>query len=791
MTDTSTPAPPVGDEREIVDWVRYPADAARLVLAVIVWAVVTGIALTRPDQTEGLALDVVELVDGLPDFATRAVVGLLQLAALVVPLSVLLLARRRRWRELAHAVGAALVTAVLSALSGGWLAETVPPVVVAAGDEPSWVTGSSFPSGTYLAAVAAAVTVVAPSLNPPWRRTVWWSVALVAVARVVTAVASPVGLVAPVALGVAVGSAAMVAARSPLRSPKAAAVAAALARSGLVATDVVATDDRHRHGPTYRATVDGAPAFVKLVGRDERNAQLLLRVAHSLRVDGPDDRFTAGARETIEHEALMLALAARAGARVPEVLAVGTTDEGAAVLAMAEVAGRPLDEGDAPDADALADAFAQLAALHRARIAHGWASLSQLLVADDGSVHLLDLRWATPGASDELLAADLAELLASAAARCGIEAAVAAAQTAFDDGQLGATLAYLQPLATTPETRKAAKPLLGDLRTAVQEATGVEAYEMAELERLSVQKVVMFVGTLVLAAFLLAMLANVTEIWDALGEMDLAYLPVILVVGVLGFPAGAISLMGAVNVRLKLWATTEMMFAQSFLNRFTPANAGGMALRTRYLQVSGVSLLTAASAVGLTSAASGVMQVVMAFTFFTWAGQDDTSTSISLPSTTVVVGILLLVGAVLGALWATTVGRRWLTSAWSSIRSSLRDFRELARQPTKLLMLFGGAGASKLVSILALAQTMVAFGVSVDLAAVGAMYITATTVAAAVPTPGGVGPIEAALTAGLVGLGVETSTAAAIVVVFRLATYWLPTLPSWYALHRMEKAGTV
>ena len=106
-------------------------------------------------------------------------------------------------------------------------------------------------------------------------------------------------------------------------------------------------------------------------------------------------------------------------------------------------------------------------------------------------------------------------------------------------------------------------------------------------------------------------------------------------------------------------------------------------------------------------------------------------------------------------------------------------------------MLFFGAGASKLISILALAQTMAAFGQPIDLAAIGAMYITATTVAAAVPTPGGVGPIEAALTAGLVGLGVETSTAAAIVVVFRLATYWLPTLPSWYALHRMEKAGTV
>ncbi|MCB0970261.1 MAG: flippase-like domain-containing protein [Acidimicrobiales bacterium] len=785
------PAEVGGEEREIVAWVRYPADGARLVLAVAIWLLITGFALQRPDQTEGLAVDVVGLVDGLPGVVTEVVVGLLQLAALVVPFSVLVLARRRRWRELAHAIAAAGVTAVLSALTGGWLAETVPPVVLDAADEPSWVAGAAFPSGTYLAAVAAAVTVVAPSLNRPWRRTVWWSVVVVGVARVVTAVASPVGLVAPVALGIAVGSAVMLVARSPLRSPSPAAVAAALRRAGLGEAEVEATEHRHRHGPTYRARLGERTAFVKLVGRDERNAQLLLRLAHALRVDGPDDRFTAGARETIEHEALMLALAARAGARVPEVLAVASTDEGAAVLVMEDVAGRPLDEGDEPDDAQLADAFAQLAALHRARLAHGWASLSQLLVGDDGQVRLLDLRWATPGASDELLAADLAELVASAAARVGIDRAVAAARTAFDDEALGATLAYLQPLATTPETRKAAKPLLADLRTAVQEATGVEAYEMAELERLSVQKVVMFIGTLVLAFFLLVMLGNAAEIWDALGEMDVAYLPLLLVISLLGFPAGAISLMGAVNVRLKLWATTEMMLAQSFLNRFTPANAGGMALRTRYLQTNGVSLLTAASAVGLTSAASGVMQVVMAFTFFTWAGQDDTSTTISLPSTTLIVAVLLAVGALIGAAWATTAGRKLLTTAWSSIASSLRDFRELARHPSKLIMLFFGAGASKLISILALAQTMAAFGQPIDLAAIGAMYITATTVAAAVPTPGGVGPIEAALTAGLVGMGVDPGEAAAIVVIFRLATYWLPTIPSWYALHRMEKAGNV
>ena len=48
---------------------------------------------------------------------------------------------------------------------------------------------------------------------------------------------------------------------------------------------------------------------------------------------------------------------------------------------------------------------------------------------------------------------------------------------------------------------------------------------------------------------------------------DLGPLPWIVVLTALQFVAGAISLHGSVNERLSLVRTTEVMFAQSFLNR--------------------------------------------------------------------------------------------------------------------------------------------------------------------------------------------------------------------------------
>lgn len=46
-----------------------------------------------------------------------------------------------------------------------------------------------------------------------------------------------------------------------------------------------------------------------------------------------------------------------------------------------------------------------------------------------------------------------------------------------------------------------------------------------------------------------------------------------------------------------------------------------------------------------------------------------------------------------------------------------------------------------------------------------------------IPTPGGIGSVEAGITAALVVLGYDTPLAASIAVLFRVATYWQPLIP--------------
>ena len=107
-------------------------------------------------------------------------------------------------------------------------------------------------------------------------------------------------------------------------------------------------------------------------------------------------------------------------------------------------------------------------------------------------------------------------------------------------------------------------------------------------------------------------------------------MPLLLVCSGLTYVTGALSLMGSVIRSLPLPRTTLVMFGQSFLNRFTPMNAGGMAMRVRYLQKGGTDVTVAAAAVGLTSAASGVAQGVLIVGFTLWAGTSPGG-SFSLP----------------------------------------------------------------------------------------------------------------------------------------------------------------
>ena len=71
------------------------------------------------------------------------------------------------------------------------------------------------------------------------------------------------------------------------------------------------------------------------------------------------------------------------------------------------------------------------------------------------------------------------------------------------------------------------------------------------------------------------------------------------------------------------------------------------------------------------------------------------------------------------------------------------------------------------------------------------VYLAGNAVGSAAPTPGGVGGVEAVLAAGLTGMGIPAHEAIPAVLVFRVATFWLPIPAGWLTYLGLQRSGTL
>lgn len=768
-----------------------------------------------PDGIRTFTVDVLSVVDGLPRALVDGLVGMVQLTATVVPIIAgVYLIVRRRYLLLSLCLLAAAIAALTMLALGGFIEESIPIDELGFDRVDSWFIGSQYPSSAYLAALTAALVAASPWLARAWRRSGWVLVLASVVARALTATEVPLRNALLLAIGAAAGSAALLIVGAPRRRLDPATIRYALWQSGLDVGDLT-PDESLVAGERFVGTgPSGAAMMVVARGRDQRDTDLLLHLWRQLTVKGLTSEMMLSPHRSVEHEALAMGLFGAAGARTPTPLAVVDMPDEAVILATAFGGGvRMTDLETAPpleaEADeraltdaALADLWGQVAILQHRRFAHRSLNAASVLVEGDRCT-LIDLDLADVAATDEILGADVAELLASTACIIGVEPAVDHAVGALSADQLARAVPLIQRAVLTSTTRAAVKrvenrddrdkdSLLDDLRDRLADAIGLEQVQIAPVQRITIKGTVALVGSLVLAAYVFALASNWDAIWEAFTTADLAYVPPIIVLMITTYLTGSWSLMGATTVELSFTKTTEVMFGQSFLNRFTPANAGGMAMRMRYLQLNGLDATVAGATVGLTSAASGIAQGVMIAVFFIWGGAADRFSDFSFPDLGTVLIIIVAIGMVcwfiLVTTWGRTVLRPWVADAFGRVRGS---FGEVLTSPRQLTRLMGGALLGKLANIIAFWLSVLAFDVTMSLPKAGAIYMIATTIGAAVPTPGGVGGIEAALTAALISFGVDNATAAAIVMLFRTLTFWLPTLPGYFFMRYTQRAGIV
>jgi glycosyltransferase 2 family protein len=777
---------------------RHPGDVIRLIAAASVLAVAAGIAALWPALLRPAAAAITAV--GPVTAAGRVLTGLVQVTIAAAALVLLAAALRyRRFRVLATVAGGFVVAAALMAgithLAGPGGSALLPAGL----RQGSWLTGAGFPDPGVFAGLAAVAVAAAPWLSRPWRRAAWATLLLIGAARLITGGLLPMQLVLALAAGVTVGAGLLVVFGVPDQRMGPAGVAAALRAGGVPVAQVSGPLAAAKGSRPFEAvTGDGHALFVKVFGSDHRDADLLYRAYRGIRLRGVGDtRPAASLFKAVEHEALLAVMAERAGVAVPHVGQVIRATDGSVLLTMELVAGQCLDE---VPADRITDQLArslwhEVDRLHQARIAHRSLHRTNIMISQNGCPRLVDFSFAELAATSRQRAIDVAELLTSLAARIGPDRAVATAAAAIGTEGVATAVPLLQPLALSAGTRREIKGqdgLLKNTRAAAIAASGDDAdKDLVRLQRVRPRTLLVIAALAGAFYFLLPQIAQVSSSWHALQHANWAWLPVIIALSALTYVASAIALIGSVPGHVPFGPAVLAQGASSFINRVSPANVGGMALNARFLQKSGTDTPSSVAAVGVNALAGAVMHVVLIVVFFALAGHDLTK-AFKLPSGSKILLILAVIIAVIGVVLATRPGRRWTRKQLiPGVRSAAGSLRQAAASPVKLALLFGGSALITLAYIAALDASVQAFGGGPGLIVLGAVYLAAAALAAAAPTPGGLGAIEAALVAGLTGVGMQPGPAVSAVLLYRLATYWLPVLPGWLSWRSLQHRGYV
>jgi uncharacterized protein (TIRG00374 family) len=345
----------------------------------------------------------------------------------------------------------------------------------------------------------------------------------------------------------------------------------------------------------------------------------------------------------------------------------------------------------------------------------------------------------------------------------------------------------LQPVVLARSTRAALrhrKDVLPALRQRM--LAGVPGGEVvpAQLERIRLRTLVTLVAT-VAAAYLLAGELARSSLASVLRSADWRWVIAALALSALTYVGATLSLQGYVTERLSFVQTLLAQVASSFVTLVTPAAVGGAALNIRYLQRRKIPAAVAAASVGVSQVMAFVLHILLLVVFVAVTG---TARGHSFRPPVWVYFVLAGIAAVALGVLAVPAGRRLLRARLAPTLSEvLPRLLEVAQQPRKLAQGIGGALVLTAAYILCLDTCVRALGGSASVASVAVVYLTGSALGSLVPTPGGLGAVEAALTAGLRATGLAGAVAVSAVLLFRLLTFWLPVPAGWVALRYLER----
>jgi uncharacterized protein (TIRG00374 family) len=788
QTSATLRPPPVLVEDHREHRIRRPADLLRCIVCVIGVVLLAGLGLVAKATAVGVETNIVEVSKSVPHAfqVTARPLALFALLLLSVALAIRQIVRRQP-RTLAEAVATGIVAGAAAAAANYVLRHRFAARLYGAITMSQHVPALD----AYLAALVAYAAVLGlGGRQARWRTAMWLLIVVYALVNLSASTTTVLSLLISVLTGGAIGLGIRYAAGAIPTRPTAEDIAAALASVGSPLSQMRRVASSGAESRRYASvTLDGSQLDVSVYDWDQQAAGLLYRLYRLVRLQRQVSRGAPLSQDReVERLALLSYASEDAGVPMPRLCALVRAGQEAIVLAYRHHDGATLaDRSPEPSDVELGWIWDAVLRLHAHRITHRALTADHILLTADDRVMLLPSAAGDVAATDLQVRLDRAQLMAELALLVGPDRSADLALEKIPPDEIISVVPLLQTVALARSTRHALRrrrDVLSTLRKRLLAHIPGGEVMPVHLERIRLRTLVTLVATVV-AAYLLAGELARDSLSSVLRAADWRWSILALALSALTYVGAALSLTGFVTEKLSFGLTVLAQLASSFVTLVTPAAVGGAALNIRYLQRRKMSAAAAAASVGVSQVVAFVMHISLLVIFIALTGTNE-SNPIHVP----VIAYFVLAGlvAVVAAVAALPAGRRLVRARVApTINQVLPQLLQMAQHPRKLAQGIGGTLLLSAAYIGCLSICVRALGGSVPIASIAVVYLTGSAIGSLVPTPGGLGAVEAALSAGLTAAGLPGAAAVSSVLLYRLLTFWLPVPIGWLALRHLER----
>ena len=518
----------------------------------------------------------------------------------------------------------------------------------------------------------------------------------------------------------------------------------------------------------------------------------LLEVWNNVRLRGLSRWVSPSVKAAAERSMLTTISAKRAGVHLPEPM--GLAQAGDSIMTVMRVLPPTASLKDLAEADALTDeildeAWKQLLFAHAHAISHRHIAPSSLVVDESSQVWLIHWDEGEVATNELNQRIDVAQMLTLLAIYVGKDRALASARRNLSEEALVGCAPVLQkavlPSEVTASLRRS--DLLDKLREGIVADTPQESVQPANLQRFAPKTMITF-AVLALAAIILMGSLNFSDIVAAVKQANPIWIAIAFAFAAATWVGGAVPLVAFSQEKVKFGDSILAQVAASIVTLVAPAGIGPAALNLRFLTKQKMSTAAAVTTVTLQQISQFLVTISLLVTVLFFSGS---SLSVSLPYGAIIAGVAVVALVVIICISIPKI-RKFI---WSKIEPTWKQVYPrlmwVAGQPQRLLAVLAGNMLMNIGFVGAFWASLKAMGGSLNLVTLSITYLASNSLGSVVPSPGGIGPVEAALTGGLQVAGIAVSIALPTAIIYRLVTFYGRAPFGWVALKIMQKRNLI